>query len=430
MLTALVVSLLFCFVINVPIGFALAVAAMACVIASPAMPPIVVPQRMINGADSFPLMAIPFFMLAGTIMERGGVSKRIVKLATSLVGHVSGGLASVSILACTFFAAISGSTPATAAAVGSLTIPEMEQRGYSKPYASAVVASAACLGVIIPPSITMVIFGVVANVSVGKLLIGGIIPGCFLSLLLIITNYVLTKRLGIPREVMRSWKEVWVTFADAFWGLMMPVIILGGIMTGAFTPTESAAIAVVYGLLVSFFIYRELELKDLVPVFYKASLSSAMIMVLISAANPFGWLMTIMQVPQNASTAMLSITTNQSVLYLLMLVCYLALGCFMETGAIILLVVPIFAPIAAQVGIDLVQFGVVTVISLAIGMATPPVGISLFATAGISGVSLGALSRQIIPFLTMLIFGMLILAFVPILSTFLPDLLMPTMGGR
>jgi C4-dicarboxylate transporter DctM subunit len=209
MMTALIASLLFCFVINVPIGFALAVAAAAGVLASGTMPPIMVPQRMVAGADSFPLMAIPFFMLAGTIMETGGVSRRIVNLATSLVGHVSGGLASVSILACTFFAAISGSTPATAAAVGKLTIPEMVQRGYRLDYASAVVASAACLGVIIPPSITMVVFGVVANVSVGKLLIGGIIPGLFLSLLLIAANYLLTKKKAIPTERKRNWTERW-----------------------------------------------------------------------------------------------------------------------------------------------------------------------------------------------------------------------------
>ena len=403
MLTALVVVVLFCFIINVPIAFALASASVACVLASGAMPPIVVPQRMVAGADSFPLMAIPFFMLAGTIMERGGVSRRIVNLATSLVGHVTGGLASVSILACTFFAAISGSTPATAVAVGNLTIPEMEQRGYAKDYASAVVASAACLGVIIPPSITMVVFGVVANVSIGKLLIGGIIPGLFLAFLLVVLNYFLTKKKAIPIERKRNWGERWKVFIEALWGLMMPIIILGGIMSGVFTPTESAAIAVVYGLLVSYFIYHELELKDLVPIFYKASLSSAMVMVLIASATPFGWLMTILQVPQDASRAMLALTSNPYFIYALMLIAYLILGCFKETGAIILLVVPVFAPIAQQVGIDLVQFGVVTVVSLAIGMATPPVGISLFATCGVSGVPIDKLSKQVIPFLTALI---------------------------
>ncbi len=423
MLTALVVSLVACFLINVPIGFALGIAALASLVASGSMPLTMIPQRMVAGANSFPLLAIPFFMLAGAIMERGGVSRRIVSLASALVGHITGGLAAVSILACTFFAAISGSTPATAAAVGGLTIPEMEKRGYDRSYASAVVASASCLGVIIPPSITMVIFGIVANVSVGQLLIGGIIPGLFLSFLLLCVNYLCSRRLGYPTEETQGWGQRWKAFREAVWGLMMPVIILGGIMTGVFTPTESAAIAVVYGLLVSFFIYRELQVKDLVPIFYRASLNSAMIMLLIAAASPFGWVMTIQQVPQAASAAILGLSRNPAVIYALMLVIYLILGTFMETGAIILLVVPIFAPIAMQLGIDMVQFGVVTVIALAIGMATPPVGIALFATCSIADITIGQLTRKIIPFLFILIVGLFFLAYVPILSTYLPNLM-------
>ncbi|MDD3134385.1 MAG: TRAP transporter large permease [Synergistales bacterium] len=423
MLMALASTLIVCFLLNVPIGFALGMAALASLIASGSMPIAMIPQRMVAGANSFPLLAIPFFMLAGAIMERGGVSRRIVNLASALVGHITGGLAAVSIVACTFFAAISGSTPATAAAVGGLTIPEMEKRGYARSYASAVVASASCLGVIIPPSITMVIFGIVANVSVGQLLIGGILPGLFLSFILLCVNYVRSRQLGYPTEDRRTWRERWKTFSDAVWGLMMPVIILGGIMTGVFTPTESAAIAVVYGLFVSFFIYRELGLRDLVPIFYKASLNSAMIMLLIAAASPFGWIMTIEQVPQIASTAILGLSSNMYVIYILMLVIYLILGTFMETGAIILLVVPIFAPIAEHLGIDMIQFGVVTVIALAIGMATPPVGIALFATCGIADITIGQLTRKIIPFLIALIIGLFILAFVPVISTFLPELL-------
>lgn len=423
MLFDLVSTLIICFLINVPIGFALGMASLASLIASGTMPINMIPQRMVAGANSFPLLAIPFFMLAGAIMERGGVSKRIVELASALVGHITGGLAAVSIVACTFFAAISGSTPATAAAVGGLTIPEMEKRGYARSYASAVVASASCLGVIIPPSITMVIFGIVANVSVGQLLIGGIIPGLFLSFILLCVNYIRSRQLGYPTEDRRTWKQRWSTFADAVWGLMMPVIILGGIMSGVFTPTESAAIAVVYGLFVSFFIYRELHVRDLIPIFYKASLNSAMIMLLIAAASPFGWIMTIEQVPQMASSAILGISTNMYVIYFFMLVIYLILGTFMETGAIILLVVPIFAPIAETLGIDMVQFGVVTVIALAIGMATPPVGIALFATCGIADITIGQLTRKVIPFLFALIAGLLVLAYVPILSTFLPDLM-------
>ncbi|HXK90300.1 MAG TPA: TRAP transporter large permease, partial [Thermosynergistes sp.] len=423
MLTILLATLVICFAINVPIGFALAIAALFAMIFSGNLPLTLIPMRMVAGANSFPLLAIPFFMLAGAIMERGGVSRRIVELASTLVGHVRGGLAAVSIVGCTFFAAISGSTPATAAAIGNLTIPEMEKRGYERSYAAAVVAAAACLGVIIPPSITMVIFGVTANVSVGKLLIGGIVPGCFLSVLLLFMNRYMSGKLGYPTEERHSWKERLRTLADASWGLMMPIIILGGIMSGVFTPTESSAIAVVYGLIVSFFVYRELTLKDLVPIFYKASLNSAMIMLLIAAANPFGWLMTVEQVPTIVSHSILSFSTNKYVIYFLMLVIYLILGTFMETAAIILLIVPVFAPIAEQVGIDLVQFGVITVISLAIGMATPPVGISLFACCSIANVSMGEITKKILPFLIVMMLGLFFLAYVPVITTFLPNLL-------
>lgn len=424
MLTILLATLVICFAINVPIGFALAIAALFAMIFSGNLPLTLIPMRMVAGANSFPLLAIPFFMLAGAIMERGGVSRRIVELASTLVGHVRGGLAAVSIVGCTFFAAISGSTPATAAAIGNLTIPEMEKRGYERSYAAAVVAAAACLGVIIPPSITMVIFGVTANVSVGKLLIGGIVPGCFLSVLLLFMNRYMSGKLGYPTEERHSWKERLRTLADASWGLMMPIIILGGIMSGVFTPTESSAIAVVYGLVVGFFVYRELTLKDLVPIFYKASLNSAMIMLLIAAANPFGWLMTVEQVPTIVSHSILSFSTNKYVIYFLMLVIYLILGTFMETAAIILLIVPVFAPIAEQVGIDLVQFGVITVVSLAIGMATPPVGISLFACCSIANVNMGEITKKILPFLIVMILGLFFLAYVPVITTFLPNLLM------
>jgi C4-dicarboxylate transporter DctM subunit len=363
-------------------------------------------------------------MMAGAVMERGGVSKRIVELSNVCVGHIKGGLAAVSILACTFFAAISGSTPATAAAVGSLTIPEMEKRGYDKSYSAAVVAAAGCLGVIIPPSITMVVFGVIANVSIGKLLIGGIVPGCVLSALLITTNLICAIRAGYATEVRKTLKEAWKAFKAAVWALLMPIIILGGIMTGIFTPTESAAIAVLYGLLVGFFVYKELHPKDIVPIFYKSALNSAMIMLLIGTANPFGWVMTSLQVPTIVSNFMLAITTHPLGLFFLIMLLLLILGTFMETAAILMLVVPIVAPLMQNAGVDMIHFGVLTVIALAIGMATPPVGIALFATCSIADVSIGQISRKIFPFLGVMIIGLIILVLVPPLTTFLPTLIM------
>jgi C4-dicarboxylate transporter DctM subunit len=424
MLSYLIGTLVFCFILNVPIGFALGVATAASMIfGGSAMSLALIPQRMVAGVNTFPLLAIPFFMMAGAVMERGGVSKRIVNLSTVFVGHIRGGLAAVSILACTFFAAISGSTPATAAAVGSLTIPEMEKRGYDKDYAAAVVAAAGCLGVIIPPSITMVVFGVIANVSIGKLLIGGIIPGGILSLMLLITNLVCASRAGYATEVKKNIKEAWVALKDAIWALLMPIIILGGIMTGIFTPTESAAIAVLYGLIVGFFIYGELTIKDLGPIFYKSALNSAMIMLLIGTANPFGWVMTSLQVPTMVSNFMLSITSNPLGLFFMVMLLLLILGTFMETAAILMLVVPMVAPLMQNAGVDMVHFGVLTVIALAIGMATPPVGIALFATCSIAKVSIGKISRKIVPFLAAFIIGLTILVLIPQITIFLPNLM-------
>ena len=426
MLNILFIVTAICFAINVPIGFALGIGASFSIIFGGNISMIgLIPQRMVAGVNSFPLLAIPFFMLAGEIMAKGGVSKRIVILADSLVGWLKGGLSAVSILSCTFFAAISGSTPATAAAVGNLTIPEMESRGYPKDYASAVVASSACLGVIIPPSVTMVIYGVTASVSIGKLLIGGIIPGLFLSALLLLVNWILAGKVyKFPTGEKKSASEILKSFIDAIWALIMPMIILGGIMTGIFTPTESAAVAVVYGLIVGFFVYKELKVNELIGIFYKASLNSAMVMLLIAIATPFGWIMTAQQFPAMASEFILGISNNADVIYAIVLILYLILGTFMETGSIILLVVPILAPIMHNLGVDPVHFGVVTVISLAIGMATPPLGISLFATAGISGVTLSELSKAIWPFLIILIIGVFILAYVPAIVTILPDLVM------
>ena len=423
MLGVLFGVLIFCFMINVPISLSLGIASIACLLSEGGQL-VLIPQRMVAGINSFPLMAIPFFMMAGTIMERGGVSRRIVNFADTLVGHLKGGLAAVSILACTFFAAISGSTPATAAAVGGLTIPEMKKRGYDDSYSSAVVAASSCLGVIIPPSIPMVLFGTTAGISVGKLLIGGIVPGIFLSLILLVLNWVMSKKYGYPTEARRSFREILHAFREAIWALLMPLIILGGIMSGVFTPTESSCVAVVYGLFVGFFVYKELKPSDLVPLLYKSAVSSAMIMLLIGLANPFGWLMTAKQVPVIVSSAFLAISHDPMVLYVLILILYLILGTFMETSAIILLVVPVVMPIMQNVGVDPIQFGVISVIALAIGMLTPPLGVALFTTCGISKVPMSEIIRKVWPFLLGLIAGLFILAAIPQITTFLPNMLL------
>ena len=424
-LLALFLTVIFCFVINLPIGYALGIATVVClVVGGDTTQFVIIPQRIVASMNSFPLLAIIYFMVAGAVMEMGGVSRRIIQLSSSAVGHIKGGLAASSIISCAIFAAISGSTPATAAAIGSITIPEMQKRHYPADYSSAVVASAACLGVIIPPSITMVIFASTTNTSIGKVLIGGIVPGIFLAILLMIVNYFSSRKAGYETEVKKSPHEVWLAFKDAFWALLMPIIILGGIMSGIFTPTESAAIAIFYGLFVGFFVYKELKLKDLVPLFYKAALNSAMIMLLIGMAGPFGWLMTTLNVPTIVSNTLLGISSNYYVIYAMVLILFLILGTFMETAAIMMLTLPILAPIMNSIGADMVQFGVVGTVALAIGMATPPVGISLFATCSVSKVTIGQISSKVWPFLVVMVFGLFVLMVFPAMSTWLPNLAM------
>lgn len=425
MLKVLFITVLICFVINMPIGYALGMASVTALFTSGngAAAMLMIPQRIVAGMNSFPLLAIVYFMIAGAVMELGGVSKRIINLASAFVGHKKGGVASAAVISCAIFAAISGSTPATAAAIGSITIPEMNKRGYPADYSSAVVASSACLGVIIPPSITMVIFANTCNTSVGQGLIAGIIPGIIMCAALCFTNWLFCRKAGYQVEPKCTKKEVWAACKDAVWAILMPVIILGGIMTGVFTPTESAAIAILYGIIVGLFIYRELDFKHLPELFYKASLNSAMIMLLIGCSSPFGYLMTTNKVPQMFSNFILGISDNYYVVYSLVLLVFLILGTFMETASIVMLSVPIMYPIMQAIGADMVHFACVGVISLAIGMATPPVGVSLFATCGISKVTMGQISKKVWPFLLVMIACLLLFMAVPQICTFLPNLM-------
>ena len=424
MLTALFTTVIICLVINMPIGYALGIAsAAALVFTGNEAQMLMIPQRIVAGMNSFPLLAIAYFMIAGAVMELGGVSKRIISLASAFVGHKKGGVASAAVISCAIFAAISGSTPATAAAIGSITIPEMEKRGYPKDYSSAVVASSACLGVIIPPSITMVIFANTCGTSVGKGLIAGIIPGIILAGALVLTNWLFCRKAGYEVEPKATKKEFWFAVKDSFWAILMPVIILGGIMTGYFTPTESAAIAILYGILVGLFVYKELKIKDLPRLFYSAALNSAMIMVLIGCSSPFGYIMTTNKVPQIFSSFILGISDNYYVVYSLVLIIFLILGTFMETASIIMLTVPILTPIMNAIGADMVHFACVGVISLAIGMATPPVGISLFATCGISKVTMGQISAKIWPFLGVMVVCLFLFMAFPGLCSWLPNIM-------
>lgn len=410
--------LILLFIINVPVAIALGVSASVILLIQNEIPLMVVIQKMFNAADSFPLMAVPFFILAGKLMETGGISKRLIHFANTIVGRVHGGLGLVSILACMFFAAISGSAAATTAAVGSLLIPAMVKKGYDKGFSTAVQAAGGTVGVMIPPSVPLVLFGVIASTSITDLFIAGIGPGIFVGISLLLLVYITSRKNGYGGGEKSSFSEFLIAFKDAILALLMPVIILGGIYGGIFTPTEGAVVAVVYGLIVSLFIYKEIKVKDLVEIFSSSVITTAVIMFIIACAAIFGFLLTREQIPQDVAGLMLGITENPILLLLLINLLLLVVGTFLETAAAIVILTPILAPIASAAGIDLVHFGIIMVVNLAIGMITPPVGINLFVSSNIADIKIERLVRAILPFILILIIDVLIISFIPQISLF------------
>lgn len=409
------------FIVNIPVAVALGLASMIVLMIQDSVPLMVVVQKMFTSTDSFSLMAVPFFVLAGKLMETGGISQRLVDFASTIVGRFHGGLAIVSIVACMFFAAISGSAAATTAAVGAILIPAMTQRGYDKGFSTAIQAAGGTIGVMIPPSVPLILYGVIAGASIGDLFIAGIAPGMFVGITLIIVAYFISRKRGYGKGEKSSLKEIVVSFNKAILAILMPVIILGGIYGGIFTPTEASVVAVVYGLIVGLIIYREIKLKDLPEIFISSAVTSAVIMFIISCASIFGFLLTREQIPLQLSEAMLSITTNPIFIIIIINIILLIVGTFLETAAAIVILAPILVPIATAAGMDPVHFGIVMVVNLAIGMITPPVGINLFVASNIANLRLEKVIRAIVPFIIILIVDVLLLSFIPSISLFLLD---------
>jgi C4-dicarboxylate transporter DctM subunit len=409
--------------LGIPIAFSLALASLGALIAQGAVPLVVVPQRLFTAADSFALLAVPFFILAGEIMQQGGISRRLVAFANDLLGWISGGLALVSIAASAFFAAISGSGAATTAAIGGVMYPEMKKRGYAPDFAAAIQALGGTLGIVIPPSIPFVVYGIITGASVGALFLSGVIPGVLGALAYMALAYILSRQAGYRSSKRASFGQLWRSFREAFWGLLMPLIILGGIYGGVFTPTEAAVVAVVYALGVALFLYREISFKDLRRIFVGAGLTSAMVMLLIATAALFGWIMTRENIPQQLARAIIGIAGTPLAFLLLVNVIYFIAGMLLDTVAVILLLVPILYPIAAQLGIDPVHFGLVTVFNLGIGQITPPFGVCLFVSSGISGISLEKITRAIWPFFVLAAALIILYTYVPALSLWLPAFL-------
>ena len=406
-------------ILTVPIGISLGLATLVTIFYSGSLPVEFLMKELITSVDSFPLMAVPFFILAGEIMGRGGISERLFNVANALVGNKTGGFAIATIITCMFFAAISGSGPATVAAIGGIMIPAMVRNGYDIKFATAVVAAAGSLGVIIPPSIPMVIYGVVGSASIGDLFIAGIIPGVLVGLGLITYTYFYSRKMGYKGlDEPTSMKKIGAAIWDAKWALLIPIIILGGIYGGIFTPTEAAVIAVVYGLVAGLLIYKELPFRDLPKVLADSALTTATVLIIVGSATAFGRFLTIEQIPNKVANAMLSISDNGIILILLITVLLLVVGCFMDTLAAIIILTPILLPIAVELGYDPIHFGIIMVVNLAIGFITPPLGVNLFVASGISGLSIEALSKAILPFFVAMVITLLIITFIPQISLF------------
>ncbi|OSZ42320.1 C4-dicarboxylate ABC transporter permease [Alcaligenes faecalis] len=418
----MLVSMLLFFVLTVPVAIAVGLANMAGVAWEGRMTFLVIAQQLYAALDKYPLVAVPFFILAGNLMESGGMSNRMVEFAKSLVGGVQGGLACSCVLTCMIFAAVAGSSVATTFAVGAILIPAMVRHGYPAPFAASLQASAAELGVIIPPSIPMILFAVSTDTSVGELFVAGIGPGLLIGGALMIYVWLYARRHGLGLQDGVGRLSVWTAFRQAWLALLMPVIILGGIYGGIFTPTEASAVAVVYALIVSMFIYRSVKWGDLSKVLHRSVVSTAVIMFIIANAGVFGFLLNRTGIPAAMGTWLGELFSSPMMFLLGVNAALFVVGMFVETSASIVVLAPLLLPVAMQFGIDPAHFGIIMVVNLALGMVTPPFGVNLFAACSVAGISLEKLIRPLLPFVVVILACLMLISYVPEVSLWARDL--------
>lgn len=416
MTAILFISMIVLLIVGVPIAFVLCGSSIIAILSSGDIHNAIVIQRMFSGSGSFTLLAIPFFVLAGNLMSSGGISRRLVNLCNSLFGHIPGGLAMVAIITCAFFAAISGSSAATAAAVGTIIIPEMLKHKYDKDFAGATVASSAELGVIIPPSIGLIQYGVATGTSISDLFMAGFLPGIFICLVLCIVAHFMCKKQGFEPSKKATSQEKKKAFKDAILAILMPVIILGGIYSGLFTPTEAAVVAVFYGLIVGVFVYKEIKLSDIPKIMIDSVITMSTVLLIMAASTIFGWILTKLQIPQAVASGFLTISANKYVFLLLVNVLLLFIGMFCEAGAAMVILAPLLAPVAQALGINLVHFGIIMMSNLAIGMMTPPVGVNLYVVCDTAKVKIEGMFPYLIKYFLALVVGVLVITYVPQLS--------------
>lgn len=385
---------------------------------------ITVTQKMLSGLNSFTLLAVPMFIMAANLMNIGNISQQLVDFCLALVGHIKGGMAYANVLVSMVFAGISGSSQADTAGIGKILIPGMVDEGYPLETAVGVTVSSSTLGVIIPPSIPMVSYGISVNASIATMFMGGFLPGIVLGTLLIITAVYVCKKNGFTGNGEQfSWKKVGASFKDAFWAILSPVIILGGIYSGVFTPTEAAVVSVVYALLVGIFAYKELNTKNIYKKFAEAACTHGTVNIIVGTSTILGRVLTLEQIPDAVATSMIGFTDNKIIIMLIINLLLLGCGCLLETNSSILILAPILYPVAASFGVDIVHFGIIMVVNLAIGFITPPVGVNLFVACGIGNIPFAELVKKIIPFLLVLLVGLLLITYIPAITLTIPRIL-------
>lgn len=407
---------------NIPIAVSLGISTFIGLMIS-GLPIEMFPSIIYSAIGKFALLAIPFFILAGVIMEYAGISKRLIRFAEVCVGHRRNGLIIVVVMVSCFFAAISGSGPATVAALGSILIPAMVKNGYDAGLSTALMSASGAIGIIIPPSIAFVVYASISDVSVGALFVGGIIPGILIGIAYSYAAIFASRNnTSIIQKPKATNKEIWIAFKEAFWGLLTPVIILGGIYGGVFTPTEAAGVAVVYGLIVGLFIYKEIDLKNLWKIFIDSAISSGTVMYIIACASVFTWILTTSHIARDFSSALLSISSNNIIILLIINVIFLIAGCFLDANSAFYILVPIMLPVINTIGIDPIHFGVVITVNMAIGLITPPVGINLYVGCNIAKIPVSEVINKIMPFLIAGIIALLIITFIPSITMLMPNL--------
>ena len=382
-------------------------------------------QRMYSATTGFTLLAIPFFILAGNLMNRGGITQRVFRFAQALVGHLQGGLGHVNVVSSMIFSGMSGAAVADAAGLGLVELEAMKKAGYGIRFSAAITAASSTIGPVVPPSIPFVIYGSMTGESVGRLFLAGCLPGVMMGLAMMIAVYFVSKQRGFPRGQRASLKELLISAWGSSFALFMPVLIIGGILGGIFTPTEAAVVASIYALLLGLFVYREIRIKDLPDILWETIVQSVKVLFIIAAAGFLGWLLIHQRIPQQVITGLTSLSSTRWVLMLIIIAILLILGCFLEGIAVLVITIPVFMPLIEQFGMDPIQFGVIMILCSMLGLLTPPVGMSLYAVASISNVPVGALSKELWPYLLGIFIVLILITYVPVFSLGIPDLLMP-----